>query len=70
MIKKPSNKNMKEFGVTGLGRMGRDLAQQAIEKSWRVVGYNCGPEQTRALSRKGLVATASWTRELKPEPGE
>ena len=51
--------NRKEFGVIGLGRMGGDLALQAIEKGWRVVGYNRSPEQTRTLAKKGLVEAAS-----------
>ena len=62
-------KNKKEFGVIGLGRMGGDLALQAIEKGWRVVGYNRSPERTRALARKGLVAASSLSElvgELKP----
>lgn len=52
-------KNHKEFGVVGLGRMGGDFALQAIDKGWRVVGYNRNPEQTRTLSGKGLVAASS-----------
>ena len=62
-------KNKKEFGVIGLGCMGGDLALQAIEKGWRVVGYNRSPERTRALARKGLVAASSLAEligELKP----
>jgi len=69
MTKKPSKKkDKKEFGVIGLGRMGGDLALQAIDKGWRVVGYNRSPEQTHALARKGLVAASSLAdlvRELK-----
>ena len=54
-----NGKIQKEFGVIGLGRMGGDLALQAIEKGWRVVGYNRSPAQMRALARKGLVAASS-----------
>jgi 6-phosphogluconate dehydrogenase (decarboxylating) len=67
--KTPKQKNKKEFGVIGLGCMGGDLALQAIEKGWRVVGYNRSPERTRALARKGLVAASSLADlvgELKP----
>ena len=67
--KTTKRKNKKEFGVIGLGRMGGDLALQAIEKGWRVVGYNRSPERTRALARKGLVAASSLAElvgELKP----
>lgn len=57
--KTTKRKNSKEFGVIGLGRMGGDLALQAIEKGWRVVGYNRSPERTRALASKGLVPASS-----------
>jgi 6-phosphogluconate dehydrogenase len=33
----------REFGVIGLGRMGGGLAQQALEKGFRVVGYARNP---------------------------
>jgi len=45
----------KEFGVVGLGRMGGNLALQALEKGMRVVGY----ERTaisEELSKAGLVS--------------
>ncbi len=49
MSKKASKeKNKKEFGVIGLGRMGGDLALQAIENGWRVAGYNRSPVRARA----------------------
>lgn len=67
--KRTKRKNKKAFGVIGLGRMGGDLALRAIEKGWRVVGYNRSPDRTRALARKGLVAASSLAElvsELKP----
>lgn len=45
----------REFGVIGLGRMGANLALQALEKGMRVVGFDIKgvPEE---LSRIGMVA--------------
>lgn len=44
----------KEFGIVGLGRIGSNLARQAMEKGYRVVGYNRHPEPTKALASEGL----------------
>jgi 6-phosphogluconate dehydrogenase len=47
-----------EFGVVGLGRMGGNLALQALEKKIRVTGYEPhGPR--RELVRSGLIAARS-----------
>lgn len=43
-----------KFGIIGLGRMGGDLARQAIEKGHHVVGYNRSPEPTQELAKEGL----------------
>ena len=32
----------REFGIVGLGRMGGNLALQALEKGMRVVGFTLG----------------------------
>ena len=42
------------FGIVGLGRMGGDLARQAMEKGHRVVGYNKSPDPTKNLAKEGL----------------
>jgi len=48
------NSMKNEFGVIGLGRMGGNLALQAMEKGIRVVGFELkGPSQE--LIREGLV---------------
>ena len=47
-MSKNTTKRKKEFGVIGLGRMGGDLALQAIENGWRVAGYNRSPVRARA----------------------
>jgi glucose 1-dehydrogenase len=70
--KTTKRKNKMEFGVIGLGRMGGDLALQAIEKGWRVVGYIRSPERTRALAhdpakRKQVLALIPSRRIGQPE---
>lgn len=47
-----------ELGVVGLGRMGGNLARQALEKGMRVVGMTAGPVDAD-LSRMGLEAVSS-----------
>ena len=47
-----------EFGVIGLGRMGGNLARQALEKGIRVVGYDQGTIADD-LIKSGLIVTAS-----------
>jgi 6-phosphogluconate dehydrogenase len=48
-----------ELGMIGLGRMGGNMSRRLIQGGHRVVGYNHGPEATRALEREGLVAAFS-----------
>jgi 6-phosphogluconate dehydrogenase len=43
-----------EIGIIGLGRMGRSLARQAIDKGHRVLGYNRTQRVTDELAREGL----------------
>jgi len=47
-----------EYGVVGLGRMGGNLAHQALEKGMRVVGYVHKHEPTELL-KAGLVEVRS-----------
>lgn len=55
-----SNKTMKmEIGIIGLGKMGGGIAQNLLEKSWNVVGYNLSSEPTKALKSDGLIDTYS-----------
>lgn len=48
-----------QFGIVGLGRIGANLARQALEKGLEVVGYNRSPEDTQALAAEGLVPAYS-----------
>ncbi len=48
----------KEFGIVGLGRMGGNLALQALEKGFRVVGNSKGGVSPE-LSGAGVVPAAS-----------
>lgn len=43
-----------KFGIVGLGRMGRDIARHAMEKSHHVVGYNRTRERTLELATEGI----------------
>ncbi|MCA9398900.1 MAG: 6-phosphogluconate dehydrogenase, partial [Candidatus Omnitrophica bacterium] len=43
-----------EFGVIGLGRMGGNLARQALEKGMKVVGFDKG-QIAEDLVKLGLV---------------
>jgi 6-phosphogluconate dehydrogenase len=47
------------FGIVGLGRIGGNLALQALEKDHQVVGYNRSPQATRSLAKNGLDAAFS-----------
>ena len=56
-----------EFGIVGLGRIGGNLARQALEKGLRVVGHTRGGARQELL-RAGLVecrALPDFRRELK-----
>ncbi|MGH7829856.1 MAG: phosphogluconate dehydrogenase (NAD(+)-dependent, decarboxylating), partial [Candidatus Binatia bacterium] len=58
----------REFGIIGLGRMGGNLARQALEKRLRVVGYTLG-EAPQDLVQSGLVEIRSlggFRSELSP----
>ncbi|MCX7996935.1 MAG: glucose-6-phosphate dehydrogenase [Patescibacteria group bacterium] len=48
-----------EVGVIGLGKMGKGIALQLIEKGWRVHGYNRTFSVTQELEKDGLYATQS-----------
>src|SRR5688500_4010799 len=50
----------REFGLVGLGKMGRNLCQQAIEEGWRVVGFDKVPAPRRLVSQ-GLVEVESFS---------
>jgi 6-phosphogluconate dehydrogenase len=43
-----------KFGIIGLGRMGGDLALQALEKGHQVVGYDRSPDHVGTLAEQGL----------------
>jgi 6-phosphogluconate dehydrogenase len=43
-----------EFGIVGLGKMGRNLSLQALDDDWRVVGFDKLPAPRRLVER-GLV---------------
>ncbi len=48
-----------EFGIIVLGRMGRSLARQAMEKGHRIVAYNRTQDVTKELAREGLDPAGS-----------
>ena len=48
-----------DFGIIGLGRMGRSIARQAMEKGHRVVAYNRTQRVTDDLARDGIDPTTS-----------
>lgn len=45
----------KKIGVVGLGKMGKGIAQQLLEKGWKVVGNNRSPEKIDLLIPEGLI---------------
>lgn len=48
-----------EIGIIGLGKMGKGLALQLLEKDWRVVGYNRTKAVSEELAKDGLIASDS-----------
>jgi 6-phosphogluconate dehydrogenase len=46
-------------GMIGLGRIGGNLALQAMEKGHQVVGYSKSDEELNSLAKKGLEPTIS-----------
>ena len=56
----------KEYGVVGLGRMGGNLAHQALEKGVRVVGFARKNGAPANLVEAGLVEVRSF-EDLKAE---
>ncbi len=49
----------KTIGVLGLGKMGRGVSEQLLEKGWEVVGYNRTAEVTETMQAKGLTPAFS-----------
>lgn len=49
-----------KFGMIGLGRMGGDLARQAVEKSHQVIGYNRTAAVTQSLAKEGVEPAFSF----------
>jgi 6-phosphogluconate dehydrogenase len=47
------------FGITGLGRMGANLARSAMDHGHEVVGYDRNYRQTRNLAEAGLEGATS-----------
>ncbi len=45
----------KTIGYIGLGKMGKGMAEQLIEKGWKVIAYNRSPEPTKELATKGAL---------------
>jgi 6-phosphogluconate dehydrogenase len=58
----------KEFGVIGLGRMGGNLALQAIEKGMRVVGFDKGKPFDELLKSPMVLVRSldDFKKELRP----
>lgn len=48
-----------QLGIVGLGRIGGNLARQAVEKGYEVVGYRRDPVAREALAREGVKAVGS-----------
>lgn len=49
----------RHIGIIGLGKMGGGLAQQLLDKGWKVSGLNRSPATTKKLAKKGLIPTYS-----------
>jgi len=49
----------KEIGVVGLGKMGANMCRHLLERGWKVVGYNRSEEETKKLSKFGLIPAYS-----------
>jgi len=47
------------FGIIGLGRIGGNLALQAIEKGHHVVGYSKSDEEMNSLAKEGIEPAKS-----------
>ena len=56
-----------EFGIVGLGRMGGNLALQALEKGMRVVGFDLH-EPIAGVAEAGLVRVKSSPCVAMPAP--
>ncbi|MGH9814446.1 MAG: phosphogluconate dehydrogenase (NAD(+)-dependent, decarboxylating) [Candidatus Acidiferrales bacterium] len=48
-----------QFSIIGLGRMGTNLARQALEKKHEVVGFDVHPAAVRALESEGAAGVLS-----------
>ena len=58
----------KTVGVLGLGKMGRGISEQLIEKGWSVVGYNRTAEVTEKHQEKGLIGAFTIEEFVKKIP--
>lgn len=49
-----------EIAIIGLGRMGSSLALNLIDKKIKVIAFNRSSNKTKALAKKGIIATFSY----------
>lgn len=49
----------KNIGYIGLGKMGKNMVLQLLEKGWNVTAYNRSPEPTREVEESGAVGVYS-----------
>jgi 6-phosphogluconate dehydrogenase len=54
-----------DFGMVGLGVMGRNLALNALDRGFAVAGYDIDPEKVRALDREARPYPVRATGDLK-----
>lgn len=57
------------IGIVGLGKIGRGLALQAVERGHRVVGFDTDAEVAHAMEPDGLVAAATIAELLQSLDG-
>ncbi len=49
---------VREIGLIGLGKMGRNMAERLREKGWRVVAYDREPAVVKDAARRGAMGAA------------
>jgi len=48
-----------KLGFVGLGRMGKNMVFNLLEKGYNVVAYNRSPEPVKEVVRKGAIGSSS-----------
>lgn len=68
IVKESESARSQNIGIVGLGKMGKGIALQLLEKNWRVCGYNRSQEVVKELENQGLIGADSLVKLVNSIP--